>query len=144
MKNKKEMIKLPIHFDLVNEIIYKSIIVIFFGMAYLFGFNLLRFNFYSVFFGMITFLLIYFKRASYLLIEEGRLEIIYFNYYRSFEIEMDQIDQCVFYNESSLVEIKTKDQENIQLYLKDKNKEKLLDWMIKHCPHISPIYIEKH
>lgn len=144
MQNKKEMIKLPVRFDLVNEVIYKSILIILFGLAYLFAFNLLRFNWYSLFLGLIVVGLIYFKSLSYLKIEKNYLEIYYFNYYQKTKIKMNQIDECVFYDQNSLVELKTKENRKITIYLKERNKEKLLNWMIKNYPNISPIYIEKN
>lgn len=138
------MIKLPVRFDLVNEVIYKSILIILFGLAYLFAFNLLRFNWYSLFLGLIVVGLIYFKSLSYLKIEKNYLEIYYFNYYQKTKIKMNQIDECVFYDQNSLVELKTKENRKITIYLKERNKEKLLNWMIKNYPNISPIYIEKN
>lgn len=135
------MIKLPVHFDLINEIIYKSILIIIFGLGYLFAMNLLRFNWYTVFFAIILFLLVYFKKCSYLKIEDSFLRVIYFKYYKKVEIRLNQIDQCVFYNQRSMVEIKLKNKEKIVVYLKEKDKEKLLNWTIKNYPSISLIYI---
>lgn len=135
------MIKLPVHFDLINEIIYKSILIIIFGLGYLFAMNLLRFNWYTVFFAIILFLLVYFKKCSYFKIEDSFLRVIYFKYYKKVEIRLNQIDQCVFYNQRSMVEIKLKNKEKIVVYLKEKDKEKLLNWTIKNYPSISLIYI---
>lgn len=144
MKNKKEIIKIPIHFDLINEIIINSLVIILFGIAYLFAFNLLRVNIYTIFFGGLTLFLIYFKRSSFLKIKNNQLEIIYFKYYQANEINLNQIDQCIFYKENSLVEIKTKKQRTISVYLKDKNKEQFLNYLVNHCPEISAIFIEKN
>lgn len=143
MKNKKEIIKLPIHFDLVNEIIYKSTLIILFGIAYLFALNLLRFNWYSVLFGFLLLLLIYLKRSSHLKMDNNSLTLFYFKFYQAVKIEVDQIDECIFYSGSSLVEVLTKENNKIRFHLKDKNKKMFLDWLIKYCPSISPIYIKE-
>lgn len=142
MKNKNKMIKLPIHLDWINEIIYGSIIFIVFGIAYLFAFNFLRFNWYSVFFSVLTLVLIYFKRASYLKIEDDRLKIVYFHFYEMFDLKMNQVEQCIFYEGTRRVDILTNQQETISLYLKERHKETLLDGIIQRYPHISPIYIQ--
>lgn len=141
MKNKNNTIKLPIHLDSINELIYRSVIFIVFGIAYLFAFNFLRFNWYSAFFGLLTLLLIYLKRASYLKIEDDDLKIVYFHFCEAFNLEMDQIEQCIFYEGKRRVDIITAQQDTIQLHLKERHKETLLEGLIQNYPHISPIYI---
>ena len=143
MKNKKKSIQLPIRFDWINEIIYYSLLVILFGSAYLFAFNLLRFNWYSLIFAIMTLILIYLKWASYVKIDRGQLKVICLHSYLALELSMNQIDHFIFYKDKRLVEIKTKKEETFELYLTDKNKESLLAWLIKYYPQISPIYIEK-
>lgn len=143
MKNKKKSIQLSIRFDWINEIIYYSLLIILFGSAYLFTFNLLRFNWYSLIFALLTAILVYFKWASYLKIDKGQLKVICLHSYLALDLPMKDIDHFIFYKGKRLVEIKTKSHETFEIYLTDKNKESLLAWLIKYYPQISPIYIEK-
>lgn len=143
MKNKKKSIKLSVRFDWINEVIYYSILMIVFASAYLFAFNLLRFNWYSLIFILLTIILIYLKRASYLKISNGQLKVVCLHSYLVLDLPMNQINHFIFYKGKSLVEIKTRSKETFELYLNDKNKESLLSWIITHYPQISPIYIEK-
>lgn len=143
MENKKSRIQLPIQFDLINEIIFKSIIIILFGIAYLFAFNLLRVNLYTIFFALLLLILIYLKKQSYLKIDKDYLEIHCFKYYQKVKLKIREVTEIVFYNQHSFIEIKTKNGAKVKVYLKNKNKEKLLNWIIKNCPDIRPIYIDK-
>lgn len=134
---------MPIQFDFINEIIFKSVIIILFGIAYLFAFNLLRVNLYTILFALLLLILIYLKRKSYLKIDEDYLEIHCFKYYKKVTLKIREVTEIVFYNQQSFIEIKTMDGAKVKVYLKNKNKEKLLNWTIKNCPDIRPIYIDK-
>lgn len=142
MKNKKESITLPLRFELAYEIIYKSTCFIFLGLTFLFASNLLRFNWFSVFFGLLTLILIYLRRSSYLIIEDDQLKLIYFKFFKSAKIELEDVKKCFFYEDRPLIEIKTKEHEHLKIYLKEKNKEKLLNWLVTHYPEISSLYIK--
>ena len=141
-KNEKKSIKLSVRFDCINEIIYYSILIILFGSAYLFTSNLLRFNWYSVIFASLTLILIYLKRASYLIVENGQLRVVYCHSYLIVALSMDEVEHFIFYEEKRLVKIKTKSGDSFAVYLTEKNKEYLLNWLIKYYPKILPIYIE--
>ncbi len=142
MKNKKESIQIPIRFELAYEIIYKSICFISFGLTFLFASNLLRFNWYSVFFALLTLVLIYLRQASYLLIEGDQLKLVYFKFFKGKEIDLQDVNECFFYENSSLIEVETKRRKRINIYLKEKNKEKLLNWLVTHHPEISSLYLK--
>ena len=141
-KNEKKSIKLSVRFDCINEIIYYSILIILFGSAYLFTSNLLRFNWYSVIFASLTLILIYLKRASYLIVENGQLRVVYCHSYLMVALSMDEVEHFIFYEEKRLVKIKTKSGDSFAIYLTKKNKEYLLNWLITYYPKILPIYIE--
>lgn len=142
MKNKKESIKLPLRLELAYEIIYKSIVFILFGLTFLFASNLLRFNWFSVFFGLLTLVLIYLKRSSYLIIKEDHLELLYFRFFTVEEIKLQDVSECVFYENSSLVEIETNESNHFNIYLNERNKQKMLNWFVTYQPDISSLYIK--
>lgn len=142
MKNKKEFIKLPLQFELAYEIIYRSTCFILFGLTFLFASNLLRFNWFSVFFGLLTLILIYLRRSSYLFIEEDQLKLVYFKFFKCEEIQLQDVNECFFYENSPLIEIETKERKRLKIYLKQRNKEKLLSWLVTHYPEVSSLYIK--
>lgn len=142
MKNKNESIILPLRFELAYEIIYKSICFILFGLTFLFASNMLRFNWYSVFFGLLTIILIYLRRSSYLIIEEDQLRLIYFKFFEGKKIQLQEVSECFFYDNSELIEIETMGRVRTKIYLKERNKEKLLNWLLRHYPEVSSIYLK--
>lgn len=142
MKNKKESIKLPLRFELAYEIIYKSICFIFFSLTFLFASNLLRFNWYSVFFGLLTLILIYLRRSSYLIIEGEQLRMVYFKFFKGKKIHLQEVNECFFYENSSLIEVETKERKRLKIYLKERNKKKLLNWLVTNYPEVSSLYIK--
>lgn len=142
MTNKKESLKLPLRFELAYEIIYKSTCFILFGLTFLFASNLLRFNWYSVFFGLLTLILIYLRRSSHLIIEENQLQLVYFKFFKGKKTKLHDVSECFFYESSSLIEVETKGRKRLKIYLKEKNKEKLLNWFVTHYPEISSLYLK--
>lgn len=142
MKNKNSKIKLPLRFELAYEIIYKATCFIFFGLAFLFASNLLRFNGYTAFFGSLTFLLIYLRRSSYLVIQNNQLQLVYFKFFKEETLNLNEVRECVFYENRALIEIKNKNHKRITIYLNKKNKERLLNWMVVHHPEVPSLYIK--
>lgn len=142
--NKNEPLKLNICFELAYEIIYYSIFVILIGLAFIFASNLLTFNWYSVIFGLLAILLIILKTKSFLLIEEGTLSIYYLKYLHKAQIEMKTIDEFIFYERERRVEVRSNKKTILVLYLKDKNKKRLLDWLVQHYPNIPCLFFNEN
>lgn len=132
-KNKKTF-TLRIQFELAYEIILISFLVIFVGLAFLFASNLLSVNWFSVIFGVAALLLVYLKLSSYLKIENDVLAIIYFKGFKHKEIQMITIDEFIFYERSRLVEVMSNGQVIGQIYITDKNKQILLDYLVNQYP----------
>src|SRR5699024_10111441 len=114
------------------------------GLAYVFASNLLAFNWYTVFFGALAIYLFFLKTKSYLLIEKDILSLYYFNFFKKKKIEMKAIDEFIFYESSRKVEIRSNKQTILIIYLKDKNKKKLLDWLVQHYPNIPCLFFNEN
>lgn len=143
MKNKKnEPFKLNIRFELAYEVISYSVIIILIGLAYVFASNLLTFNWYTVTFGLLAIFLLVLKINSYLLIENGVLSIFYLKFIKKTKIDMKIINEFIFYESSRKVEIRSNKKTIFTLYLKDKNKKKLLDWLVQHYPSIPCLFFK--
>src|SRR5699024_1779730 len=84
------------------------------------------------------------KRKSYLLIEKDVLSIYYFYFFKKKKIEMKTIDEFVFYKSSRKVEIRSNNQTILIIYLKDKKKRKLLDWLVQHYPNIPCLFFSEN
>lgn len=142
MKNNNiPTIKLRIQYELAYEIIHYSLIFIAFGLAYIFASNLLSFNWFTVLFIILATLLIYFKKENYILIKNNMLQIIYWKFLTSKEIQMKDIKEFTFYEKSRLVEIELSNNEVLTCYLKKKQREKLLNYLILYFPRIPCILI---
>lgn len=142
MKNKEiEPLKLKIQFELAYEIIFISTVIILTGLAYLFASNLLRFNWYSVIFGLVALFILILRANSYLIIEDDalKLKIFYFITYK--EYEMNTIDKFVFLDQSRKIKITVKQTKESIIYLTEKNRYKLLNWLVKNYPDISCLYL---
>src|SRR5699024_2050425 len=161
MNNKNiKPLKLNISFELAYEVISYSIFVIFICLSYVFvsyffvfificlvyvfSSNLLSFNWYTVIFVVLAIFLYILKRKSYLLIEKDVLSIYYFYFFKKKKIEMKTIDEFVFYKSSRKVEIRSNNQTILIIYLKDKKKRKLLDWLVQHYPNIPCLFFSEN
>lgn len=138
--NKNKSIKLPIKFELAYEIIFISSFIILIGTAYLFASNLLAFNWFTVLFGILAIGFLYLKYQSHLLIKNDVLTIIYFKWIPKETIDMKTISEVVFYENSRIVEIKSSDQVLAQMYLTNKNKQKLMDFIVKQYSNLPCFY----
>ena len=142
MNDKKmEPFKLKIQFELAYEIIIYSILMIFIGIAFVFGSNLLTFNWYSLIFAIFALFIIYLKRNSYLVIEDNKLCISYMKFMDQIHIDLIDIEEFVFYEQGRKVNIKTKAGKLIPILLSDKNKQKLLDQLVSHYPNIPCLFL---
>lgn len=142
MKNKEiGPLKLKIQFELAYEIIFISTVIILTGLAYLFASNLLRFNWYSVIFGLAALFILILRANSYLIIEDDtlKLKIFYFITYK--EYEMNTIDEFVFIDQSRKIKITVNQKREGIIYLTEKNRYKLLNWLVKNYPDISCLYL---
>jgi len=128
-------------FELAYEIIFYSIIFILVGLAYVFASNLLVFNWYTVLFGALALALLVLKRVSYFKIENGVLSAHYFKFFTKEKIQMITISEFLFYEENSVVEVKSSDKVILRLHLSNKNKEKLLNWLMQFYPNIPCLII---
>ncbi|SHE80679.1 hypothetical protein SAMN02745249_01194 [Atopostipes suicloacalis DSM 15692] len=145
MNNKnKESLKLNVRFELAYEVISYSILVILIGLAYIFASNLLAFNWYTVIFGVLAIYIYILKNKSYLLIEQDVLSLYYYNFFKKKTIDMKTIDEFTFYESSRKVEIRSNNRTILILYLKDKNKKKLLDWLVQHYPSIPCLFFNEN
>jgi len=144
MSEKKQLpLKMYMRFELAYEIIFYSVLFILIGIAYVFASNLLAFNWYTVFFGALALILLALKRLSYVTIENDVLSVYYFKFFNPTNIQMITISECLFYKESSVVEVKSSDKVILRLHLSSKNKEKLINWLVQYYPDIPCLYINK-
>lgn len=143
MNDKKmEPFKLKIQFELAYEIIIYSILMIFIGIAFVFGSNLLTFNWYSLIFAIFALFIIYLKRNSYLVIEDNKLCISYMKFMDQIHIDLIDIEEFVFYEQGRRVNIKIKTDKLIPIHLSDKNKQKLLDLLVSNYPNIPCLFLK--
>lgn len=143
MNNDKQPLKLHIRFEFAYEIIYVSLFIILVGLAFLFASNLLTFNWFTVFFGMLAILFIYLKHQSHLIIKEDVLLTVYLQFYTKENIQMQTIDEFIFYEKSRAVEVKSNEQVIATIYLVDKNKQKLLDHIVNQYPDIPCLFMNR-
>lgn len=142
MKNQeKPHLKLPIQQELAYEVISISIIVIFFGLAFLFATNLLSFNWYSIFFALLFVFGVYVKYSSYLVIKNNQITIRYYKYLKLIYLEISQIDEMTFHQKKRQVQIKDYNGTITLIYLNRKNKEKLLNYIVQYYPKIDCLFI---
>lgn len=140
-KQEKPYFKLPIQQELAYEVISISIIVILFGVAFLFATNLLSFNWYTVLFVLLSLFVIYLKRSCHLVIADNQLTIRYYKFSKPFQIAMDSIAEMTFHEKKRQVKIKNISGAVTFIYLNMKNKEKLLNYIVQHYPEIDCIFI---
>lgn len=144
MKNEQiPTLKLRIQFEFAIEVILTSLFIILLGIAFLFASNLLTFNWASILFGVGAIIFIYFKNLSYLEIKEDELTLCYFKYLNKKSTPMNQVNQFVFHENNLLIEVHTKNKNKTTFYLKQKNREKLLNYIINHYPEIPCLIYEQ-
>lgn len=144
MKNKNiPQIKIGIQWELAYEIIQYSIITITLGLSFLFASNLLRFNWFTVLFLILAIILIYCKKENHLTINDHTLKINYWHFFLYKELKMDEIEEFIFYSDKRLLEVKHKDNEVVSCYLRKRQKEKLLSYLIRYFPEIPCLYIQQ-
>lgn len=145
MKNKKiEPFRLNVCFELAYEVISYSVFIILAGLAYVFASNLLTFNWYSVIFGLLAIIIFILKKNSYLLIKDDVLYVYYLKFVKKAKIDMKAINEFVFYESNRKVEIRINKRNVLTLYLKDKNKKKLLDWLVQNYPNIPCLFFNEN
>jgi len=141
MNHDKKPLKLHIRFEFAYEIIYISIFIILVGLGFLFASNLLIFNWFTVFFGVLAIIFIYLKHQSYLTIENDVLTTVYLHFYTKEKIQMITVSEFVFYEDSRLVEVKSSDRVIGKIYLSEKNKRKFLNYIVNHYPEIPCLFM---
>lgn len=141
MKNEK--LKLRIRFEFAVEVIIFCIIFILFGLAFLFISNLLSFNWISAIFIILGVFLIYLKASSFIELNEETVTIQYFKFFHKRTINIEETDKVIFFENSHLVEIQLKKQETVQFYLNQKNREKLMKFIVKNCPDTPCLFYDR-
>lgn len=141
MKNKN--IQLNLRFEFAIEVIIYSVIIILFGLAFLFTSNLLSFNWVSALCILSGLGVIYLKASSFIKLIDEVVILQYFKFFTKKTVAIENIDQFIFYEDSHLVEIKTKKQETIPFYLKDKNRKKLLGFIVQSCPETPCLFYDR-
>ena len=140
-KQEKPILKLHIQHELAYEIISISIIVILFGLAFLFATNLLAFNWFTVIFAILFILAIILKKSCQLIIHDNQLKIRYYKLSKTYEVDMSLITQMTFYQMKRQVSIVNLSGAEVFVYLGMKNKQKLLNYIVKYYPEIDCIVI---
>lgn len=140
-KQEKPILKLHIQHELAYEIISISIIVILFGLAFLFATNLLAFNWFTVIFAILFILAIILKKSCQLIIHDNQLKIRYYKLSKTYEVDMSLITQMTFYQKKRQVSIVNLSGAEVFVYLGMKNKQKLLNYIVKYYPEIDCIVI---
>lgn len=140
-KQEKPILKLHIQHELAYEIISISIIVILFGLAFLFATNLLAFNWFTVIFAILFILAIILKKSCQLIIHDNQLKIRYYKLSKTYEVDMSLITQMTFYQKKRQVSIVNLSGAEVFIYLGIKNKQKLLNYIVKYYPEIDCIVI---
>ncbi len=143
MNKNNETLKLNIRFEFSIEVILLCLIFILFGLAFLLTSNLLAFNWISVVLILLGFTLIYLKTSSYIELKKDTVTIQYMKYMYKKTLTTHQIKQFVFYKSSLLVEIQAKNQKVVPFYLKQKNRERLLNFLVNHYPDIPCLFYDK-
>lgn len=141
MKDKN--IKLNIRFELAIEIILFCIIFILFGIAFLFASNLLSFNWISAVSILLGFILTFLKANSSIEWKENTVIIQYFKFFFKKTINVENIEKINFYKSSSLIRIKINNLETVKFYMNDKNREKLLEFIIHTYPEIPCLFLDR-
>ncbi len=140
-KQEKPILKLHIQHELAYEIISISIIVILFGLAFLFATNLLAFNWFTVIFAILFILAIILKKSCQLIIHDNQLKIRYYKLSKTYEVDMSLITQMTFYQKKRQVSIVNLSGAEVFVYLGMKNKQKLLNYIVQYYPEIDCIVI---
>ena len=140
-KQEKPILKLHIQHELAYEIISISIIVILFGLAFLFATNLLAFNWFTVIFAILFILAIILKKSCQLIIHDNQLKIRYYKLSNTYEVDMSLITQMTFYQKKRQISIVNLSGAEVFIYLGMKNKQKLLNYIVKYYPEIDCIVI---
>lgn len=140
-KQEKPILKLHIQHELAYEIISISIIVILFGLAFLFATNLLAFNWFTVIFAILFILAIILKKSCQLIIHDNQLKIRYYKLSKTYEVDMSLITQMTFYQKKRQISIVNLSGAEVFIYLGMKNKQKLLNYIVKYYPEIDCIVI---
>lgn len=133
--------KLHLQQELAYEVISASVLVILFGLAYLFATNLLSVNFFSIIFALLFLLGIYLKLSCHIIISEDQLTICYYKYLESMNVDMKQIDELIFHQKERQIEIKDNNGHATPIFMNMKNKEKLLNYLVQYYPEIDCIFI---
>lgn len=144
MNKHNKSLKLRIQFEIAYEIIFISSIIILIGLAYTFALNLLRVNVFTIIFGVLAFFLFYLKCASYLTIQNQQIQFTFFKYRKSPLYEMQDIKEFVFYENKRLVDIHMTHNRTLYFYISEKNKKKLLNWLVNNYPDISCLFISQN
>lgn len=143
MKNENiPQIKIRIQWELAYEMIYYSILMIILGLSFIFVSNLLSFNWITGILLIVAIILISLKNESYIIINSNWLEIKYCPFLLNKKIKLESIDEFVFYEAKRLVEIRCHNNRKIECHLAEKQKEKLLIYLIHFCPWIPCLYIQ--
>lgn len=142
-KHKKAPLIIHIQHELAYEIISVSVIIILLGITFLTASNLLRFNWYTVIFFILTMGMIYLKWANQLRIKDDQLLISYYRTSAQINIDMHSIQEIVFYKYKRNVEIKTNSGEVIQVFMRLKNQKKLLNYIFQHYPEVKCMFQSK-
>lgn len=140
-KQEKPILKLHIQHELAYEIISISIIVILFGLAFLFATNLLAFNWFTVIFAILFIFAIILKKSCQLIIHDNQLKIRYYKLSKTYEVDMSLITQMTFYQKKRQVSIVNLSGAEVFVYLGMKNKKKLLNYIVQYYPEIDCIVI---
>lgn len=78
------------------------------------------------------------------MIEEGILSIYYLKFLQKTKVEMKTIDEFIFYERGRRVEVRSNKKTFLVLHLKDKNKKKLLDWLVQNYPDIPCLFFKEN
>lgn len=140
-KQEKPILKLHIQHELAYEIISISIIVILFGLAFLFATNLLAFNWFTVIFAILFILAVILKKSCQLIIHGNQLKISYYKLSKTYEVDMSLITQMTFYQKKRQVSIVNLSGAEVFVYLGMKNKQNLLNYIVQYYPEIDCIVI---
>src|SRR5699024_12195572 len=101
-------------------------------------------NLYSVVCCWLDIMLFILKKNSYLLIKDDVLYVYYLKVVKKAKIDMKAINEFVFYESNRKVEIRINKRNVLTLYLKDKNKKKLLDWLVQNYPNIPCLFFNEN
>ena len=141
-KQEKPYLKLHIQQELAYEVISISIIIILFGISFLFATNLLSFNWYTVLFALLFVVSLYLKRSCHLVIADDQLTVTHYKIATPLSIDMDELSEITFHEKKRQVMLQTTNGTVTLIYLNMKNKQKLLNVVVQHYPTIDCIFIK--